>query len=200
MLKLLNQEMSPQLQQNLALQATLAEEDSEVEEVAEEAVALQEALNLLQEARDPREVVALQEVREPKEALQEARPAFRPRAERSEKPATSPSQQPKSPKQEEERPPSKTTLFVANLPFKMDDDQFAKVFKDATLAYKSAHVVKNQRSGRSKGFGFVEFENEQDQQKALTAINKKVVDERELVVKVALAEQQKPAEATPEKQ
>jgi len=128
------------------------------------------------------------------------RPAFRPRAERSEKPATSPSQQPKSPKQEEERPPSKTTLFVANLPFKMDDDQFAKVFKDAALAYKSAHVVKNQRSGRSKGFGFVEFENEQDQLKALTAINKKVVDERELVVKVALAEQQKPAEATPEKQ
>jgi hypothetical protein len=70
MLKLLNQEMSQQLQQNLALQATLAEEDQEVEE-AEEAVVLQEALNLLQEVRDPREDVALQEVREPKEALQE---------------------------------------------------------------------------------------------------------------------------------
>jgi len=44
------------------------------------------------------------------------------------------------------------------------------------------------RSGRSKGFGFVEFENEQDQQKALTAVNNKQVDGRELVVKVALAE------------
>jgi len=147
--------------------------------------------------------------RAPRGAPRGGRPAFRPRAEGQQqqqqqpKPANanpSPSQQPKAPKKpEEERPPSKTTLFVANLPFKMDDEQFAKVFKDAGLAYKSAHVVKNQRSGRSKGFGFVEFENEQDQQKALTTVNKKVVDERELVVKVALAEQQKPAEATTEK-
>jgi len=106
--------------------------------------------------------------------------------------------QPKE-KQEENRTPSKTMLFVANLPFKLDDDTFAKVFKDAALTYKSAHVVKNQRSGRSKGFGFVEFDNEADQQKALNAINKKVVDERELIVKVALTEN-KPPEQTANKQ
>jgi len=107
-------------------------------------------------------------------------------------------QQPKE-KQEENRTPSKTMLFVANLPFKLDDDTFAKIFKDATLNFKAAHVVKNQRSGRSKGFGFVEFDNEADQQKALNAINKKVVDERELVVKVALTEN-KPPEQTANKQ
>jgi len=118
------------------------------------------------------------------------RPAFRPRTDKP----TSPTQQTRPPRREDDqsRPPSKTTLFVANLPFKMDDEQFAQVFKDAGAAYKSAHVVKNQRSGRSKGFGFVEFENEQDQLKALSAVNNKVVDERELVVKIALAEQQKP--------
>jgi RNA recognition motif-containing protein len=88
---------------------------------------------------------------------------------------------------EEDRTPSKTTLFVANLPFSMDDDAFGKVFKDAALAFKSAHVVKK-RSGRSKGFGFVEFENEKDQLKALAEVNKKVVDTRELVVKIALTE------------
>ncbi len=87
-------------------------------------------------------------------------------------------------------------LFVANLPFKLDDDGFAKIFKDANLSYKSAHVVRNQRSGHSKGFGFVEFDNEADQQKALNTINKKVVDERELSVKVALTEN-KPAESAP---
>jgi len=119
------------------------------------------------------------------------RPAFRPRTD---KPTSPTQQQTRPPRREDDqsRPPSKTTLFVANLPFKMDDDQFAQVFKDAGAAYKSAHVVKNQRSGRSKGFGFVEFENEQDQLKALAAVNNKVVDERELVVKIALAEQQKP--------
>jgi len=95
---------------------------------------------------------------------------------------------------EDTRTPSKTTLFVANLPFSMDDDGFAKVFKDNNLAFKSAHVVKK-RTGRSKGFGFAEFENESDQQKALAGINNKSVDGRELVVKVALIDQQEKAEA-----
>jgi len=85
------------------------------------------------------------------------------------------------------RTPSKTTLFIANLPFSMDDDGFGKVFKDNNLAFKTAHVVKK-RSGRSKGFGFAEFENEKDQQKALNDLNNKNVDGRELVVKVALTE------------
>jgi RNA recognition motif-containing protein len=90
--------------------------------------------------------------------------------------------------QPDNRTPSKTLLFVANLPFKLDDDTFGQIFKDAGVTYKNAYVVKNQRSGRSKGFGFAEFENETDQQKALNAVNNKTVDERTLVVKVALTE------------
>jgi len=131
--------------------------------------------------------------------------AFRPRGsgEKPQQPATNntnnTNNRPPKEKQEENRTPSKTMLFVANLPFKLDDDTFAKIFKDANLTYKAAHVVKNQRSGRSKGFGFVEFDNEADQQKALNAINKKVVDERELVVKVALTENKAP-EQTANKQ
>jgi len=85
------------------------------------------------------------------------------------------------------RTESKTTLFVANLPFSFDDDGFGKVFSDAGLKFKQAHVVKK-RNGRSKGFGFVEFDAEADQLKALEAVNKKVVESRELIVKVALTE------------
>jgi len=95
---------------------------------------------------------------------------------------------PRREEREDTRTPSKTTLFVANLPFSMDDDGFAKVFKDNSLAFKSAHVVKK-RTGRSKGFGFAEFDNEKDQQKALGEINGKSVDGRELVVKVALIDE-----------
>jgi len=89
---------------------------------------------------------------------------------------------------EENRTPSKTTLFVANLPFSLDDAGFTKVLKDNTLTFKAAHVVQK-RNGRSKGFGFIEFENEGDQQKSLNALNNKPVEGRELVVKVALTEQ-----------
>lgn len=100
--------------------------------------------------------------------------------------------------QPDTRTPSKTTLFVANLPFKLDDEQFTKALKDNSVTFKSAYVVKNQRSGRSKGFGFVEFESEEDQQKGLQALDKKQIDGREVAVKIALTEaQQKEQNGSP---
>jgi len=87
----------------------------------------------------------------------------------------------------ENREESKTTLFVANLPFKFDDAAFGKVFSDLGISYKSAHVV-IKRNGLSKGYGFVEFNSEADQKKALGEVNGKVVDGRDLSVKVALTE------------
>jgi len=88
---------------------------------------------------------------------------------------------------EENREESKTTLFVANLPFGLDDEAFGKVVTELGLKLKSAHVVVK-KNGRSKGYGFVDFDSTEDQQKALAALNKKVVDNRELSVKVALTE------------
>jgi len=89
--------------------------------------------------------------------------------------------------QPDNRVESKTTLFVANLPFALDDEGFGKVFSDNGLKFKTAHVVKK-RNGRSKGFGFAEFDTEDDQKKALAALDKKPVQERELIVKIALTE------------
>jgi RNA recognition motif-containing protein len=88
---------------------------------------------------------------------------------------------------EAEKQESQTTLFVANLPFSLDDDGFAKIVVELGLKPKTAHVVKK-RNGRSKGYGFVEFENEGDQKKALEGLNKKTVEGRELSVKIALTE------------
>jgi len=81
------------------------------------------------------------------------------------------------------RTPSPTTLFVANLPFQLDDDGLSKLFKEQKVS--KAHVVKN-RNGRSKGFGFVEFDNEVDQKAALDASSKLSAEGRELIVKIAL--------------
>jgi RNA recognition motif-containing protein len=57
------------------------------------------------------------------------------------------------------------------------------LFKDQKVT--KAHVVKN-RNGRSKGFGFVEFDNEVDQKAALDASAKLSAEGRELIVKIAL--------------
>jgi len=79
--------------------------------------------------------------------------------------------------------PSKSTLFVANLPFSMKDDDLRTLFGKFKVA--TARIVML-RSGRSKGFGFVEFETEAEQQRALIEMNNAVVDERPLTVKVAM--------------
>ncbi|KAJ1557921.1 hypothetical protein HK405_014843, partial [Cladochytrium tenue] len=79
---------------------------------------------------------------------------------------------------------SKTILFVANLPFKVDNDRLAEIFKDYSVT--SAKVV-TLRNGRSKGFGFVEVANEGEQQRVLSDLKNIQVDGRELIIKVAHA-------------
>jgi len=92
------------------------------------------------------------------------------------------------------RTPSATTLFVANLPFGLDDEGLSKLFKDQKVT--KAHVVKN-RNGRSKGFGFVEFDNEADQKTALDASSKLSAEGRELIVKIALTAPEISKDAAP---
>jgi len=67
-------------------------------------------------------------------------------------------------KPQREKVLSKTTLFVANLPFSLDDEALSKIFEGSGCV--SARVVKT-RNLRSRGYGFVEFASEQDQLKAL---------------------------------
>jgi len=85
----------------------------------------------------------------------------------------------------EGRAQSTSTLFVANLPYSLDDEGLAKIFPG--LAVKHAHVIRRPNT-KSKGFGFVEFESEEDQKKGLNG-EKKTVEGRELVIKVALTDE-----------
>lgn len=94
---------------------------------------------------------------------------------------------------------STTSLFVANLPFDLDDAKLLELFKDHKAV--KAHVVTNFQ-GRSRGFGFVDFE-EKDQKPAFEATNQNqiVVSNRPLTVKIALVELKlvsQPEEATTE--
>jgi len=75
------------------------------------------------------------------------------------------------------------------LPFDVDDEQLITLFEKCG-AIKTAHVVKNR--GKSKGYGFVEFEDNDGQKKALSEMdNFQIVykngEERNLSVKVAMS-------------
>jgi RNA recognition motif-containing protein len=81
--------------------------------------------------------------------------------------------------------PSKTTLFVANLPYATTDEDLNKLF--GTYKVVSAHITR-MKNGRSKGYGFVEFENEEEQLKAIESVKDVQLEGRAIYLKIALSE------------
>ncbi len=82
-------------------------------------------------------------------------------------------------------------LFVGGLPFSTTDDELQQLFAEfGTVA--SAKIIMNRDTGRSKGFGFVEFENEEEGKKAEAAMNGKDIGGRSITVNEARPMQERP--------
>lgn len=94
--------------------------------------------------------------------------------------------------------PSTTTLYVSNLPFNLSDEGFQQVF--ASFEVKSARVVRHKYSGRSKGYGFVEFDSNAEQQRALSEVGIVEINGRTLTILVALSKPHAPSEEKSEKE
>jgi RNA recognition motif-containing protein len=84
-----------------------------------------------------------------------------------------------------------TKLFVGSLPYSVTDDDLADLFKDfGTVA--SAKVIFDRETNRSKGFGFVEFEDDAEAKAAIDALNNKEVQGRTIVVNEARPQEARP--------
>ena len=75
-------------------------------------------------------------------------------------------------------------LYVGNLPYNVDDAQLSEIFSEVGKV-DSATVISDKFSGRSKGFGFVEFSNDDEAQAAVDKLNGSDVDGRSIVVNEA---------------
>jgi len=75
-------------------------------------------------------------------------------------------------------------IYVGNLPWSIDDAKLKDLFAEFG-AVDSASVITERDSGRSKGFGFVEFGNDEEGKKAVEAMNGKEMEGRELKVSEA---------------
>ena len=75
-------------------------------------------------------------------------------------------------------------LYVGNLPYTTTDDQLRDYFAQIGMV-ASAKVIIDKMTGRSKGFGFVEMENDAEADKAIADMNGKDMDGRNLVVNEA---------------
>ncbi|MBX4199285.1 RNA-binding protein [Candidatus Saccharibacteria bacterium] len=83
-------------------------------------------------------------------------------------------------------------LFVGGLPFATTDDELREVFAaHGTVA--SATVVRDRDSGRSKGFGFVEFEKDEEGKAAEKALNGSDLGGRSISVAEARPKEDRPA-------
>jgi RNA recognition motif-containing protein len=75
-------------------------------------------------------------------------------------------------------------LYVGNISYQMDESGLEKEFAPFG-AVKSVKIVIDRDSGRSKGFGFVEMETEEDAQKAIESLDGKEMDGRAIRVNIA---------------
>lgn len=75
-------------------------------------------------------------------------------------------------------------IFVAGLPYDLDDAELTEIFeKFGTII--SAKVAIDRETGKSKGFGFVEMENEAEAKDAIENLNDISLGKKPLVVKAA---------------
>lgn len=82
-------------------------------------------------------------------------------------------------------------LFIGSLAYATTDDTMQDFF--ATIGQvKSAKVIMDRDTNRSKGFGFVEFEDEANNQKAVDELNGKELDGRAITVSLARPREERP--------
>lgn len=82
-------------------------------------------------------------------------------------------------------------LYVGNLPFNITDQDLQNTFSEiGELA--SASVVIDRATDRSKGFGFVEYVNDADADKAIEKFNGQDMGGRALTVNEARPREERP--------
>lgn len=81
-------------------------------------------------------------------------------------------------------------VFVGSLSFKTDNNGLSEYF--ATVgSVTSANVIMDKMTGKSKGFGFVEFSSEAEAQAAVDKLNQTELDGRAIFVDIARPSEKK---------
>jgi cold-inducible RNA-binding protein len=83
-------------------------------------------------------------------------------------------------------------IYVGNLPFTTTDTELEDLFSQFGQINRAA-VITDRETGRSRGFGFVEMENEEEGKKAIEEMNESDFDGRQLTVNEARPRAPRPA-------
>ncbi|MFA9289778.1 MAG: RNA recognition motif domain-containing protein [Solirubrobacteraceae bacterium] len=75
-------------------------------------------------------------------------------------------------------------IFVGSLPFSLEEADLRNSFEEYGTV-NSVKIITDKFTGRSKGFGFIEMENDDDAKKAISELNGSTVNGRSIVVSVS---------------
>jgi RNA recognition motif-containing protein len=75
-------------------------------------------------------------------------------------------------------------IYVGNLNFQVKESELQEIFENYGEV-ASVKIITDKYSGRSKGFGFVVMENDDEAKKAIEGLNGTSIKEREIVVNEA---------------
>ena len=82
-------------------------------------------------------------------------------------------------------------VYVGNLPFSVDQEGLKGLFADYG-EMEEVVVISDKFSGRSKGFGFITFKDEESAKKAISEMNDKEIEGRKLKVNEAKPMEDRP--------
>lgn len=81
-----------------------------------------------------------------------------------------------------------TRLFVGNLPFTVREDNLKDYFENNGFPVISVKVATERDTGRSRGYGFVDVQSEDDVRRAIQELNGKQLEGRALTIDAAKGE------------
>ncbi len=76
-------------------------------------------------------------------------------------------------------------LYIGNLEFGVTESDLKGFIEGKGLTVKEVKIITDKFSGRSKGFGFAEFETEELAQQAIDALNEQELNGRKMTVNKA---------------
>ena len=82
-------------------------------------------------------------------------------------------------------------IYVGNLSWNAEESDLRDAFS-AHGEVTSVQIITDRESGRSRGFAFVEMENDAEAQEAISAVNNKEIDGRPVKVNEAKPRNERP--------
>ncbi len=76
-------------------------------------------------------------------------------------------------------------LYIGNLPFNASEEQLQEWFGQVGVSASSISLIRDRFTGQSRGFAFVEINNDEEADKAVTSLNGQNFGGRNLVVNEA---------------